>query len=219
MTVDIDHLVLAAPSLDVGIAHVESLTGVAASFGGAHPSMGTHNALLALGDDVYLEIIAPDPGQAEPAGGRPFGVTADGPVELVSFAVRPSPGMSIDQVVDASRSRGHDPGPIAPMSRTRPDGSELRWHLTMPPGAGADQHVPFVIDWGEAPSPARSSPSGCRLIALEIGDPNPERLAAVYAALGLSLPVDDAPSRRLVARLDSPLGEVTLGRDAADTDA
>lgn len=212
MSVVVDHLVLCSPSLEEGIAHVAERTGVTAAFGGVHPGMGTHNALLALGDDVYLEIIAPDPGQPEPAGGRPFGVTDDGPIRLVSFAVRPAPGMTIDQVVAAARTKGHDPGPIAPMSRQTPDGSELRWRLTMPPGAGGDQRVPFIIDWGETPSPATSSPTGCRLIALRVEHPNPDRLAAVYAAIGLSLPVDEAEAARLGARVDSPRGEVVIGR-------
>ena len=214
MSVVVDHLVLAAPSLEAGISHVEGLTGVAATFGGAHPGMGTHNALLALGDDTYLEIIAPDPGQPEPAGGRPFGVTVDGPIELLSFAVRPAPGRTISQVVDASRSKGHDPGPIAPMSRTRPDGVELRWRLTMPAGVGGDLRIPFVIDWGRTPSPALTSPTGSRLLALEVGHPNPDRLVAVYAALGLSLPVEEHHSPYLLARLDSPRGEVALGGPA-----
>ena len=216
MSVVVDHLVLSAPSLDEGVAHVAGLTGVTATFGGAHPGMGTHNALLALGDDVYLEIIAPDPAQPEPAGGRPFGVTGDGRIELVSFAVRPSPGMTIEQVVEAARSKGHDPGPIAPMSRSRPDGSELHWQLTMPPGAGGDQQVPFVIDWGDAPNPASTSPGGCRLLALDVEHPNADRLGAVYAALGLSLRVDDAETARLSARVDSPHGEVVLGRRSDD---
>ncbi|MEM8905178.1 MAG: VOC family protein, partial [Actinomycetota bacterium] len=164
MTVFVDHLVLAAPSLDAGIAHVEQLTGVEAVLGGAHPGMGTHNALVALGDDVYLEIIAPDTEQAEPAGGRPFGVHPDTTVDLVSFAVRPGADTTIDEVVAGSRSRGHDPGPIAAMSRHRPDGVELRWRLTMPPGAGGDLGIPFVIDWGNTPSPASTSPGGCQLL-------------------------------------------------------
>ncbi|MEO1062236.1 MAG: VOC family protein [Actinomycetota bacterium] len=216
MSVVIDHLVLAAPSLEDGIAHVEDLTGATAALGGAHPGMGTHNALLALGDETYLEIIAPDPAQPEPAGGRPFGVANDGPIELRSFAVRPAPGRTIDHIVDAARSTGHDPGPIAPMSRTRPDGVELRWRLTMPAGVGGDLRIPFVIDWGETPSPALSSPAGGRLLGLEVGHPNPERLLAVYSALGLSLPVVEAMPSHLLARIDSPAGEVVLGGPATE---
>lgn len=57
----IDHLVYAAPDLEEGIARLERLLGVRASPGGQHLAWGTRNALIALGDEVYLEIIGPDP--------------------------------------------------------------------------------------------------------------------------------------------------------------
>lgn len=57
----LDHLVVAARTLEEGAAYIERMLGVAMSPGGQHPQMGTHNRLLNLGGGVYLEVLAIDP--------------------------------------------------------------------------------------------------------------------------------------------------------------
>ena len=69
---EIDHIVLGARTLEEGAAFVTSLLGVKPQPGGKHEGAGTHNLLLGLGPDCYLEIIAPDPSQPEPAHPRLF---------------------------------------------------------------------------------------------------------------------------------------------------
>jgi hypothetical protein len=57
-----DHFVVGINDLETGIDQFEALTGVRAVAGGVHPHIGTCNALLSIGEQSYLEIIAPDPG-------------------------------------------------------------------------------------------------------------------------------------------------------------
>jgi hypothetical protein len=67
-----DHLVVAAASLASGAAWLERRLGVPLQPGGQHSAMGTHNRLLRLGADSYLELIAIDP--SLPAPVRPAGL-------------------------------------------------------------------------------------------------------------------------------------------------
>src|SRR5262245_22737988 len=71
---ELDHIAVVAPSLAAGIAYVHDVLGVEPPKGGAHPLMGTHNHLLRLGDDVFLEVIAVDPDGPRPAHRRWFGL-------------------------------------------------------------------------------------------------------------------------------------------------
>ncbi|WP_420623979.1 VOC family protein [Candidatus Poriferisodalis sp.] len=208
----IDHIVVAAPDLEAGTAAVEALVGMRAAPGGPHPGVGTRNTLLSLGDDVYLEIIAPDPEQPAPANPRPFGIDSLSGPKFVTFAVHASDGETIDDVVEAMRVCGEDPGEIISMSRVKPDGEELHWSLTLSPaglaeGAGL---APFVIDWGDTTHPATVTPTGCTLVSLAGTHPDPDHIRALHAAIGIDVDVNAGDSVSLEATLDTPNGRVTL---------
>src|SRR5262249_9761207 len=68
----LDHLVVAATSLADGTEYIAELTGATPQTGGKHGAMGTHNALLRVGERVYLEIIAIDPEAPKPRRPRWF---------------------------------------------------------------------------------------------------------------------------------------------------
>ncbi len=207
---ELDHLIYACPDLARGRAYVAGLTGVEAVAGGPHPGRGTHNALLTFDDRTYFEIIAIDPDQDEPDGPRPFGLTPSTSPGLVGYAIHPRPDETLDDVVALMLDAGFDPGPVAAMSRITPEGTELHWRLTVarPDRSDAAGALPFVIDWGPTPSPARSAPTMGRLVEVRVAHPDPG-IRAVAEALGLGLVVT-AGAAALTAVVETTGGTVTI---------
>ncbi len=214
---NIDHLVLAAPTLDQGVAWVEATLGVRAAPGGRHPQWSTHNALLSLGDGAYLEILAADPdapATADRAADHAtahalFGLALARTVpRLTTWMLRASP---IDPLLAAALSAGVDLGSVRAGSRRRADGVELQWQIAIPPQRPLDGTVPWLIDWGWSQHPSRSAPAGCTLEWIELEHPEPDRVAAVLAAVGCgALRVRPAPQAAIVAGIACPRGVVVL---------
>jgi glyoxalase-like protein len=203
----IDHLVYATPDLTAGVKQIEASLGIHATPGGQHPGEGTRNALVALGPTSYLEIIGPDPEQPAPAGPRKFHIDDLKESRLVTWAAK---GTNLTQFVADARRRGVPVGDVIPGSRRTPAGALLSWHISNQRAFVADGLVPFFIDWGDTPHPAKSAAAGATLISLRAEHPDPEDVRRMLAALGLELPVTRGAQPSLVATIAGPRGRVDL---------
>ena len=203
----VDHLVYATPDLNRGIEEIENLLGVRAIAGGQHPGRGTRNALVALGPAAYLEILAPDPEQPPPKVPRPFGLDGLKESRLVAWCVN---GRDLERLRAEAVRKGVPLGEVRSGSRRRPDGVELAWQFTDPSVLVADGMVPFFIDWGESPHPARTAPKGAALVSLRAEHPDVQRVRGMLRHLRLDLPVKRGPSPALIAVIESPRGHVEL---------
>lgn len=203
----IDHLVFAGPNLADAVDRVEELTGVRAGPGGQHQGWGTANHLASLGD-CYLEIIGPDPDQPAPSEPRSFGIDTLEAPRLVTFAIRPTGDETFESVVGAINQGGFRTGPLRAMSRTRPDGVELKWQLSRsnPDSDGELPFgglIPFVIDWGSTPNPSGTATPGLTLTGMRVAGPDTSGILDLYENLGLDIAVDRGEAS-LTARLDGP---------------
>ncbi|HEY5641090.1 MAG TPA: VOC family protein [Dehalococcoidia bacterium] len=208
MLLSVDHLVYAAPSLDAGVTAMTERLGVTAAYGGKHTGIGTHNALLSLGNNIYLEIIAPDPDQPPPGEPLPFGLGDLHEPGLAAWALAVS---DIEGRAEAARKAGYDPGPVIAIKRALPDGGELSWRLTIRRPIAGDGLVPFLIEWDAGgPHPSASSPAGCRLTDLTAEHPHPDEVSHMLSALGADLPLAEAPRPALIATIEGPHGTVVL---------
>ena len=217
MNTHLDHLVVAAASLEQGVAWCEATLGVTPGPGGRHALMGTHNRLARIATDAfpdaYLEIIAIDP-QAPPAGRvRWFGLDdpglqarlrQDGP-RLIHAVARTS---QLDMQRWALITLGLKPGNPVRAGRDTPEGP-LAWQILLRDDGGLEcgGALPTLIQW-EGRHPAQAmSPSGLGLVALTLHGV-PERARELLKLRGVEVRPDPGPA--LQAVLETPLGLVTL---------
>jgi hypothetical protein len=212
VTVGVDHLVVAAPTLDEGAAWCEATLGVVPGAGGKHPLMGTHNRLLKVATETfpnaYLEIIAIDPQAPPPARARWFGldeIDLTGGPRLIHLVARST-------MLDMHRwgliAVGCQPGEPVSASRETPHG-RLAWQILLRDDGWLDcgGALPTLIQW-QGRHPAEAIPeSGVTLRWLALRGV-PDRARDVLRLRGVD--VSSAAGPALRAQLRTPRGDVTL---------
>ena len=160
---ELDHLVVAARTVEEGSAWVEAVLGAPTVPGGRHPLMGTHNRLLSLGNRRYLEVIAIDPQAPPPARPRWFGL--DEPAVRERLERGPALLHWVERPDDLEAALRDYPERVDVLDATRGD---LSWRITVPPDGRlpCDGACPTLIQW-RGPHPTdRLPPSGCELARL-----------------------------------------------------
>lgn len=170
----LDHLAVSCTGLAEGAAAIEAALGLPLAAGGQHPHMATHNRLLSLGPDLYLEVIAADPSQPRPAWPRWFDLDRfSGPPRLTNWICRTD---------DLDAELAHSPaGTGTPVALQRGD---FRWRMAVPASGilPFDNRFPALIQWEGTAHPAPRLPDhGIRLAHLDITHPQADALSAALA--------------------------------------
>jgi len=216
----LDHLVIAATTLDEGVDWCEATLGIRPTAGGQHLFMGTHNRMFNVSSArfprSYLEVIAIDTSLPAPPHARWFDLDDTllqqtlqhaGP-HLVHWVARCD---DIHAACAAMVVAGVDVGEVTDAERMTPDGL-LRWRIALRadgrrPRGGA---APTPIEWGERHPTDGLPASGVQLESLSVG------LAGLDALLPGAVERDAAPGAPpLCAVLATPRGRVTLSSTAA----
>ena len=218
MAIALDHLVVAAHTLEAGVAWCETTLGIAPGPGGRHPLMGTHNRLLAIATPAfaraYLEIIAID-AQA-PAPGRARWFDLDD--AALRIAIEHAPALvhwvarcdDIDAAVAALARLGLDRGRVIEAGRDTPAG-RLSWRISVRDDGARlfDGALPTLIEWG-AVHPVDTMPaSGATLESLALRSPDVAPLREALSALGAAVRIE-AGAPALDALLHTPRRAVRL---------
>jgi hypothetical protein len=201
----LDHITVTAPTLADGVRHVRDHLGVDVPQGGAHLQMGTHNHLMRLGADEFLEIISVNPVAPAPSRPRWFALDAEQP--------RPRLATWVLRTADLNASLAKSGVNIGePTMITR---GSLSWMISVPadgsmPYGGA--HPTFIM-WPMTPPPGANMPNlRCRLVRLTIEHPSAteikERLRPVFSDKRVHL--IEGPTLRLTAEIETPSGTRVL---------
>jgi glyoxalase-like protein len=215
----IDHLVVAADTLDHGVQWCEATLGVTPRPGGEHAQMGTHNRLVRIATPdyprAYLEIIAINPAARSHARTRWFDL--DDPVlqqeirhqpRLVHFVARTGDAAA---ALKALRAVGIERGELVAAERATPRGM-LRWQISLRRDGQRLFYggLPTLIQWGEV-HPADTLPdAGLALLSLRICHPRAADLRAAHAAIGLQGVIVEVGAPNLAATFATPAGAVTI---------
>ncbi len=216
MTVAVDHLVVAAATLEQGVAWCAATLGVTPGPGGKHVLFGTHNRLLGVASpafpDAYLEIIAIDPTAPPPGRARWFGLDDPALQRRLAASPRLIHLVARTETLEAHRqglvAAGLDPGVPVRASRETPQGT-LAWQILVRDDGrlACSGALPTLIQWQGSHPAAHMAAAGVTLRSLHLaGVPDAARDALQLRGVGCSA----GPGPALRALLATPLGEVTL---------
>jgi len=203
----VDHFVYAVPNLEKAVSEIEKQFGVAPVAGGHHRSQGTHNALVHLGQNCYLEIIAPDPANDHFSGERWMGIDLITKPRITRWAVKSN---------DLDRDRAYlqtvDPklGDIKGGARKKADGSKLIWKATVALPTPEIEVLPFVIDWKGADHPTISLPQVCQLMEVKGTHPTPFMIETAINSLNVDMKLEVGNDPAITAVIKTPNGIVEL---------
>ena len=219
MNARIDHLVVAADSLEQGIAWCENTLGVRPTGGGKHPLMGTHNRVLAIGSErfpeCYLEIVAIDPEAEAPQRTRWFAL--DDPALRAAVRERPRlvHAVARTRMIEMLRwgliNCGLNPGAPVAAQRDTPHGL-LKWRITVRDDGRTEcgGALPTLIEW-QGPHPCEHMPrSAVALHELVLRGVPAQALEVLKLSAVSSTPIDADATAPLSATLDTPRGCVVL---------
>lgn len=166
METNIDHIVVGAKNLEAGISYIKQELNVDIPFGGIHEKLGTHNHLMSLGNNTFLEVISPSP-TVKPNAPRWYGL--DDPHVVARIQQEPvllTWVVNTNSITNLNEDSEFDFGEITSVER-----GQLNWLFGLPEDGRllASGFIPYLIEWQKATHPSQGMADvGCTLQSIEI---------------------------------------------------
>ena len=178
----IDHIVIGAANLILGTKILETKLSTKFSPGGEHIIMGTHNKLLKLQSNIYLEVIANNPNVSKPSRQRWFSLDESS----IKEKIKKSPRLlcwvlEVDNIEDTVKKCGYNPGEILQLSR-----DELTWKVTVPSNGKLVENgvLPVLIEWPSNQHPSKKlNNSKVSINKISLFHPEPYKIKSIISNL------------------------------------
>ena len=204
----IDHLVYGVHHLEKAITDFEELLGVVPVFGGYHGTEGTKNALINLGDECYLELLAIDQNNTAITAPRWMGIDELTSPKLIRWALK-SNQLQKDSLYLESINK--QMSTVKGGKRTTSDGHLLEWELTTPLATPEIELAPFLIDWKNTGNhPSHGLQEGCSIEGLLMGHPQPNTYSQLFESLEIPYKIEKKSEISIKALIKSPKGMVKI---------
>jgi hypothetical protein len=219
LTSFVDHVVVAADTLERGVQWCEAALGVTPERGGEHGLMGTHYRLLRIATAqyprTYLEIIAINAAAPQPGHRRWFDL--DDPDLRHQVRQQPRLVHFVASTADAAEALkslarlGIERGPLMAAERATPAGL-LRWQISVRRDGQRLFYggLPTLIQWGEVHPADTMADTGLALQSLHVCHPRAADLRAAHIAIGLQGVTVGEGAPNVKVTLATPKGVVTL---------
>ncbi len=196
-----DHVILAINDLEQGMRQFESKTGIKPEPGGIHPNSYTQNAIIALDNESYIEILAP---RAD-IDSVPDWIMEIDRLTPIDWAVA-------TQNIDLTRKKLSDIELVSSQSETGSRatirGDTLMW-TTFGIETERDAYFPFFINWdSQSIHPSINAPSGCTLNNLRIHSNSFDMLTELSQKLNIRLDLISDRKEKMILTINSPKGLV-----------
>ena len=178
----IDHIVIGTANLISGTKILETKLSTKFSPGGEHMIMGTHNKLLKLQSNIYLEVIANNPNVSKPSRQRWFSLDESS----IKEKIKKSPRLlcwvlEVDNIEDTVKKCGYNPGEILQLSR-----DELTWKVTVPSNGKLVENgvLPILIEWPSNQHPSKKlNNSKVSINKISLFHPEPYKIKSIISNL------------------------------------
>lgn len=208
MSTKIDHIVYCVNNLEKAINELENILGVKATIGGAHVTQGTKNALINLGNQCYLEILAIDENNTAIVTPRWMGIDLLQTTKITRWALKTQ---NIIQDGKTLQKHNAEMGQVTGGSRRMTNGKTLTWQIAMPLSNPEVDIVPFLTDWSESDAhPTDTLDQSCKLLELRLNHQDPRAIQNLFDQIGIDNKISITETTSIQAIIQCPNGIVQI---------